>query len=60
MAAFLLVPVVLSVLTGLTLNQFEGLSSGLTLKWVVKVWTDYQSSIWLSLGIALACLACTL
>jgi putative spermidine/putrescine transport system permease protein len=59
-AAFLVVPVGLSVLTGLTNNQFQGLSSGLTFKWVVKVWTDYQGPLWLSLGIALACLACTL
>ncbi|MCU0924607.1 MAG: ABC transporter permease [Hydrogenophaga sp.] len=59
-AAFLIVPIALSVLTGLTNNQFEGLSSGLTLKWVIKVWTDYQGSLWLSMGIALACLACTL
>ena len=59
-AAFLLVPVVLSVLTGLTRNQFVGLSSGLTLQWVIKVWTEYQSSVWLSMGIALACLASTL
>lgn len=59
-ASFLLLPVMLSVLTGLTRNQFVGLSSGLTLQWVIKVWTDYQSSIWLSMGIALACLACTL
>jgi putative spermidine/putrescine transport system permease protein len=59
-AAFLIVPILLSVLTGLTHNQFEGLSSGLTLKWVIKVWTDYQHSLWLSMGIALACLACNL
>lgn len=59
-AAFLIVPILLSVLTGLTNNQFEGLSSGLTLKWVIKVWTDYQHSLWLSMGIALACLACNL
>lgn len=59
-AAFLIVPVILSVLTGLTNNQFVGLSSGLTFKWVAKVWTDYQSSLWLSMGIAIACLACTL
>lgn len=59
-AAFLIVPVILSVLTGLTNNQFVGLSSGLTLKWVIKVWTDYQHSLWLSMGIALACLVCTL
>lgn len=59
-AAFLIVPILLSVLTGLTNNQFEGLSSGLTLKWVIKVWTDYQHSLWLSMGIALACLVCNL
>jgi putative spermidine/putrescine transport system permease protein len=59
-AAFLLVPVVMSVLTGLTRNQFVGLSSGLTLQWVIKVWTEYQGSVWLSMGIALACLASTL
>ena len=59
-AAFLLVPVVLSILTGLTKNQFVGLSSGLTLQWVFKVWESYQDSLWRSLGIALACLASTL
>lgn len=59
-AAFLVVPVVMSVLAGLTKNYFIGLSSGLTLEWVVKVWSEYQGSIWRSLGIALACLACTL
>jgi putative spermidine/putrescine transport system permease protein len=58
-ALFLLVPVLLSVLTGLTRNQFVGLSSGLTLQWVFKVWDSYQSSLWRSMGIALACLACT-
>ncbi len=58
-AAFLIVPIALSVLTGLTNNQFEGLSSGLTLKWVFKVWQDYQHSIWLSLKIAFACLVLT-
>jgi putative spermidine/putrescine transport system permease protein len=59
-AGFLVVPVVLSIVTGLTNNQFVGLSSGLTLKWVFKVWETYQASLWLSLGIALACLASTL
>jgi putative spermidine/putrescine transport system permease protein len=58
-AAFLIVPVILSVLTGITNNAFTGISSGLTFKWVIKVWQDYQSSIWLSLKIALACLCLT-
>lgn len=59
-AAFLIVPVVMSVLAGLTTNYFIGLRSGLTLQWVVKVWTDYQGPIWLSLWLALGCLALTL
>ena len=59
-AAFLLVPVGMTILAGLTKNYFIGVSSGLTLDWVVKVWTDYNESIWLSLGLALACLASTL
>jgi putative spermidine/putrescine transport system permease protein len=58
-AAFLIVPVMMSVLAGLTRNYFQGLSSGLTLDWVIKVWMDYQPSIWRSLGIAIACLVCT-
>ncbi|MBD3893850.1 ABC transporter permease subunit [Hydrogenophaga sp.] len=59
-AIFLLLPVLLSILTGLTRNQLVGLESGLTLRWVFEVWADYRSSIWLSFGIALACLASTL
>jgi putative spermidine/putrescine transport system permease protein len=58
-AAFLIVPVFLSVMAGLTNNYFVGLSSGLTLKWVFKVWQEYQGSIWLSAKIALACLCVT-
>ncbi|MCA1971392.1 MAG: ABC transporter permease subunit [Caenispirillum sp.] len=57
---FLIVPVVLSVLAGLTENIFEGLSSGLTLRWVAEVWRLYADSIWRSLGIAVACLGVTL
>ncbi len=59
-ATFLAVPIVLSVLAGLTENYFIGLSSGLTTKWLVKVWAEYRQSAFLSLGIAFACLACTL
>lgn len=57
---FMTVPVVLSVLAGLTNNIFVGLSSGLTTRWLVEVWSLYRNTIFLSLGIALACLACTL
>jgi len=58
--AFMLVPAVQSVLAGITVNYFRGLSSGVTLKWLEKVWELYAASIYLSLGIALACLVATL
>jgi len=50
----------MSILAGLTVNYFRGLSSGLTLKWLFEVWILYADSIWLSLGIAIACLISTL
>lgn len=58
--AFLVVPVIMSVLVGLTNNTFVGLSSGLTLKWVVQVWDGYRDTIFRSIGIAVACLGVTL
>src|SRR5690606_39707629 len=58
--AFLIVPVVLSILAGLTVNYFVGLESGLTLRWVIAVWDGYRDTIFLSIGISLACLALTL
>jgi putative spermidine/putrescine transport system permease protein len=58
--AFLIVPVVLSVMAGLSVNFFQGVKSGLTLRWVFEVWALYRDTIFLSIGIALACLAVTL
>jgi len=58
--AFLIVPVVLSVLAGVTENFFIGLRSGLTLRWIGEVWSLYAETIYLSLLIAVACLAVTL
>ena len=58
--AFLIVPVVMSVAAGLTVNFFQGIKSGLTLRWVHEVWQLYSETIWLSLLLALACLLCTL
>ncbi len=58
--AFLLVPVVLSILAGVTENFFIGIKSGFTLRWVVEVWTLYHKTIFLSIGIALATLFVTL
>lgn len=58
--AFLVVPVVLSIMAGVTENFFIGIKSGLTLRWVVEVWSLYNRTIFLSIGIALATLAVTL
>ena len=37
-AAFLIVPAVLSMIAGVTVNYFQGVSSGLTLNWIGEVW----------------------
>jgi putative spermidine/putrescine transport system permease protein len=58
--AFLVVPVAMSMLAGVTQNYFVGWRGGLTLAWVAKVLTEYRHTVGLSLQIALACLACTL
>lgn len=57
---FLILPAVLSILAGLTVNFFQGLSSGLTLRWVLQVFELYSDTLLLTLGIALACLLVTL
>jgi len=58
--AFLIVPVVLSMLAGVTANYFVGLSSGLTWRWLAEVWNGYRDTLFLSIGIALTTLACCL
>ena len=58
--AFLIVPVILSALAGVTENFFLGIKSGLTLRWIGEVWNLYADTIYLSLMIAVACLAVTL
>jgi putative spermidine/putrescine transport system permease protein len=57
---FLVVPVILSVLAGLTVNYQTGLSSGLTLRWVLEVWSGYRNTIFHSIALSLACLVITL
>lgn len=57
--AFMLVPVAMSVMAGLTENYFVGLQSGLTLRWVNEVWQLYANTIWLSIKLAIACLVIT-
>ena len=58
--AFLIVPVVLSALAGVTENFFLGIKSGLTFRWIGEVLNLYVDTIYLSLMIAVACLAVTL
>ncbi|HUP29433.1 MAG TPA: ABC transporter permease subunit [Usitatibacter sp.] len=58
--AFLVVPVGMSILAGVTENYFLGVKSGLTLRWVVQVWELYHETIWRSLYVALATLGVTL
>ncbi len=58
--SFLIVPVIMSVMAGITENFFKGIASGVTLKWVWQVWDLYADTIFLSMLIAIACLACTI
>jgi putative spermidine/putrescine transport system permease protein len=59
-AAFLVVPAVLSILAGITVNYFRGIQSGVTLQWVFQVWDLYAGTILLSFIIAFATLLVTL
>lgn len=59
-AAFLVVPVLLSLMAGVTVNYFRGISSGVTLQWVMQVWDLYAGEILLSFVIAIATLIVTL
>ena len=59
-AAFLIVPAVLSMTAGVTANYFLGIKSGLTLQWVVQVWELYYDTIFRSFLIAFSALAVTL
>ncbi|MBN3856181.1 ABC transporter permease [Paraburkholderia sp. Ac-20340] len=58
--AFLVIPVVMSIVAGLTVNYFRGVASGLTLRWLEAVWSQYHDSVFLSLEVAAATLAITL
>src|SRR5215831_21049193 len=59
-AAFLVVPAILSISAGVTVNYFRGIASGVTLQWVAQVWDLYAGTIGLSFVIAFATLAVTL
>src|ERR1700682_4680835 len=55
-AAFLVVPAILAISAGVTVNYFRGIQSGVTLKWVAQAWELYAGTILLSFVIALATL----
>lgn len=59
-AAFLIVPAILSMMAGVTANYFLGIRSGVTLQWIVQVWQLYDDTIGRSLLVAISCLAVTL
>lgn len=59
-AAFLVIPVLLSALAGVTANWFLGVSGGLTTRWLWRVWELYAHTIGLSVWIAACCLLFTL
>src|SRR4051812_1853767 len=59
-AGFLVVPAILSISAGITVNYFRGIQSGVTLQWVVQVWELYAGTILLSFVVAFATLAVTL
>ena len=58
--SFLIIPVFLSVLAGITQNFFVGIKSGFTLRWVFEVLDLYSGTIYLSIMIAITCLIATL
>ena len=58
-AAFLIIPIVLSMTAGITVNYFRGVGSGLTLAWIGEVWTLYADTIARSFEIAFTTLALT-
>lgn len=59
-AAFLIVPAILSMVAGVTENYFRGIRSGFTLRWVMQVWELYADTIARSFLIAIVTLGVTL
>jgi len=54
--AFLIAPVVQSLMAGVTVNFFQGIKSGLTLRWVFEMWELYADTIFRSMFIGFMCL----
>jgi putative spermidine/putrescine transport system permease protein len=56
-AAFVLLPMAMSIIAGFTSNYFRGPLDGMTLRWVGEVWSRYGSTVLISLALATGCLA---
>ena len=54
---FTVAPMLVSVTAGLVNNYSVGGKSGFTLRWLDEVWSQYGSTAWNSIGLALACVA---
>jgi len=59
-AAFILVPMAMSILAGFTTNYYRGATQGMTLRWVGEVWSRYGDTVIVSLVLAITCLLITL
>ena len=57
---FMIVPMLISIMAGVVQNYSQGIESGLTLRWLADVWTVYGNTVGASIGLALACVACTI
>jgi putative spermidine/putrescine transport system permease protein len=58
--AFLIAPVIMSIMAGVTVNFFQGITSGLTSRWIVEVWQLYSHTIFRSMLIAVSTLVVVL
>jgi putative spermidine/putrescine transport system permease protein len=57
--SLLVIPIALSIVSGVMKNYSAGLSGGFTFRWINEVWTQCSSTIMASLGLAAACLLIT-
>lgn len=56
---FTVLPMVWSVLAGFLQDYASGPAGGWTTRWLEEVWAQYSQTLWRSLGLALACVLCT-
>jgi len=59
-SVFTVAPMLVSIAAGLVNNYSAGAKSGYTLRWLDEVWSQYGSTAWHSIALALACVACAI